>query len=132
MSTPSRIPGAARVLSLGASSLVCAVVAGGLLVLGQPAAALGVGLGLALHLSNALFLYLTLASLVERSAADGTVRHAAAIASVSSIGRLLLLGFVLWWIAATLGRETALGAGGGLLASQISLFFRRSGAKGGA
>jgi hypothetical protein len=132
MSTSLRVPGAAKVLGLGTSFLVCAVAAGGLLVLGQPAAALGVGLGLALHLSNALFLYLTLASLVVRGAADGTVRRAAAIAGFSSIGRLLLLGFVLWWIAAALGRETALGAGGGLALAQISFFFRRSGAKGGA
>ena len=128
----SRVPGAARVLGLGVSFLVCAVAAGGLLVLEQPAAALGVSLGLGLHLSNALFLYLTLASLVVRGAAGGTVRYAAAIASVSSIGRLLFLGFVLWWIAATLGRETALGAGGGLALAQISFFFKRSGAKGGA
>ena len=132
MSTMSRVPGAARVLGLGISFLVCAVAAGGLLVLGQLAAALGVGLGLALHLSNALFLYVTLASLVVRDAADGTARHAAAIASISSIGRLLLLGFVLWWIAVALGRETALGAGGGLALAQISFFFRRSDAKGGA
>jgi hypothetical protein len=132
MSTSLRVPGAARVLGLGASFLVCVVAAGGLLVFGQPAAALGVGLGLALHLSNALLLYLTLASLVERGAADGTVRHAAAIASLSSIGRFLLLGFVLWWILAAWGRESALGAGGGLALAQISFFFRRSGAKGGA
>ena len=132
MSTSLRVPGAARVLGLGTSFLICAVAAGGLLVLGQPAAALGVGLGLALHLSNALFLCLTLASLVERRVADGTVRHAAAVASVSSIGRLLLLGFVLWWILAAWGREVALGAGGGLALAQISFFFRRSGAKGGA
>jgi hypothetical protein len=128
----SRVPGAARVLGLGVSFLVCAVAAGGLLVFGQLAAALGVGLGLALHLVNAFFLYVTLASLVVRGAADGAVRRAAAIASVSSIGRLLLLGFVLWWIAATLGRETLLGAGGGLALAQISFFFRRSDAMGGA
>ena len=128
----SRVPGAARVLGLGISFLVCAVAAGGLLVFGQPAAALGVGLGFGLHLSNALFLYLTLASLVVRGAAGGTARHAAAIASGSGIGRLLLLGFVLWWTAATLGRETFLGAGGGLALAQISFFFRRSGAMGGA
>jgi hypothetical protein len=132
MSTLSRVPGAARVLGLGSSFLVCAVAAGGLLVVGRSAAALGVGLGLALHLANALFLYLTLASLVERGAADGTVRHAAAIAGLSSVGRLLLLGFVLWWILAAWGREVALGAGGGLSLAQISFYFRRSGAKGGA
>ena len=132
MSTSFRVPGAARVLGLGVSSLVCAVAAGGLLVFGQPAAAFGVGLGLGLHLVNAFFLYVTLASLVVRGAAGGTVRRAAAIASVSSIGRLLLLGFILWWIAATLGRETALGAGGGLALAQISFFFRRSDAMGGA
>jgi hypothetical protein len=132
MSTLSRVPGAARVLGLGVSFLVCAVAAGGLFVLGHPAAALGVGLGLALHLLNALFLYLTLASLVERGAADGTARHAAAIAGFSSIGRLLLLGFVLWWILTAWGKESALGAGGGLALAQISFFFRRSDAKGGA
>ncbi|MCX6101445.1 MAG: hypothetical protein NTV92_08520 [Candidatus Bipolaricaulota bacterium] len=132
MSTLPRIPGAAGALRLGGSFLVCAAVAGVLLGLGHLSAALGVGLGLALHLANAFFLYLTLSSLVVRGAADGSTRRAAAIASLSSVGRLLLLGFVLWWIAATLGRETALGAGGGLALAQISLFFRRSGAEGGA
>jgi hypothetical protein len=125
MSTPSQIPGAARVLGLGASSLVCAVVAGGLLVFGQPAAALGVGLGLGLHLVNALLLYQTAQSLVVRDPS----RASAVLAGVSSAGRLVLVGFTLCVIAATLGRETALGAGGGLALAQISLFFRRSGAK---
>ncbi len=119
-------------LRLGGSFLICAALAGGLLTFGHPSAALGIGLGLALHLANAFFLYLTLSSLVVRGAAEGPTRRAATIASLSSVGRLLLLGFVLWWIAATLGRETALGAGGGLALAQISLFFRRSGAKGGA
>ena len=124
----SRVPGAARVLGLGVSSLVCAVIAGGLLVSGQPAAALGVGLGLGLHLVNALLLYQTAQSLVVRDPS----RASAVLAGVSSAGRLVLVGFTLCVIGATLGRETLLGAGGGLLASQISFFFRRSGAKGGA
>jgi hypothetical protein len=132
MSTTTRIPGAARALRLGGSFLVCAAAAGALMGLGHPSAALGVGLGLALHLANSLFLYLTLSSLVARGATNGSTRRAAAVAGLSSVGRLLLLGFVLWWIAATLGRETALGAGGGLALAQISLFFRRSGAQGGA
>jgi hypothetical protein len=81
-----------------------------------------------MHLANALFLYLTLASLASR----GTTGSTAAIAGLSSVGRVLLLGLVLWWILTAWGRETALGAGGGLALAQISLFFRRSGAMGGA
>jgi hypothetical protein len=127
MSSTSRLPGAAGALRLGGSFLVCAAFATGLLVLGRPAAALGVGCGLAMHLANALFLYLTLASLASR----GTTGSTAAIAGLSSVGRVLLLGLVLWWILTAWGRETALGAGGGLALAQISLFFRRSGAMGG-
>ncbi len=127
MPTAPRIPGAAGALRLGGSLVSCVVLACGLLAFGRAAAAIGAGIGLGFFLANTFFLYLTLQSLV-----GATSRRAAAIAGVSSAGRMLLLGFLLWWILTAWGRETALGAGGGLALAQISLFFRRSGARGGA
>jgi hypothetical protein len=128
MPTVPRIPGAAGVLGVGVSFLVCGVLAVGLLAFGRPTAALGVGLGFALFLANSLFLYLTLASLVGRDAPS----RARVLAGLSMVGRLLLLGFALWLIVSRLGREAFAGAGGGLLVAQISLLFRRFGAEGGA
>lgn len=127
--------GAARVLRLGGSFLLCAALALGLLAFGQPAAALGVAIGWALHLANLLLLYVTLASLASPDAlADGarSSKGARAAAGLSSLGRLLLLGLALWATFAALGREAALGAGGGLALAQVSFLLSGSGAKGGA
>ena len=128
MPRPTRTPGAVRVLRLGGSFLLCAGLALALFAFGRPAAACGVGLGFALYLANALFLYWTLFSLVG----PGRPRRASLAAAASSIGRLLLVGFALWLIVSRLGRETFFGAGGGLLAAQISLFIRGSDAEGGS
>jgi hypothetical protein len=122
---------AAQALRLGGSLLACSALAVVLFAFGKPDAALGAGLGLALHLGNAMFLYLTLASLVERGASAASPRHGALAAGASFVGRLLFLGFALWLIASELGREVFLGAGGGLVLAQISLLFRRFGAEGG-
>lgn len=122
-----RFSEAARALRLGVSVLACAALAVGLLAFGESRAALGAGFGLTLHLANALFLYLTLASLAERDSS----RQAPLIAAASMAGRLLFLAFALWLIASQLGREAFLGTGGGLLVAQVSLLFRRFGAEGG-
>lgn len=112
----------------GFAILVCAVLAGILAALGHTSAAVGVGLGLLLFLINTFFLFVTLQSLVGRAAPHG----APALAAASSIARLLLLGIALVGIAITLGSETFLGAGGGLIAAQISFLLRRFGSEGGA
>lgn len=127
MSSVGRLPGAAGALRLGGSFLLCGAGAVALLAFGRTAAALGVGLGFALHLANALALYWILASLVGA----GEPKRASVAAAASSVGRLVLLGLALWMIASHLGREAFFGAGGGLLAAQISLFIRGSDAKGG-
>ncbi len=123
-----RHPGAAGVLRLGGSFLLCAALAGTLLLLRQPEAALGTALGYSLHMANALFLYATLRSLVGREAP----RRAALAAAASSVARLALLGAVMWLIMTRVGRSAFLGAAGGLLVAQVSLLFRRFGAEGGA
>ncbi len=112
----------------GFAVLVCAVLAGILAALGQRSAALGVGLGLLLFLLNTFFLYATIQSLVGRAAPHG----APALAAASSVARLLLLGVALGGIAVLLGSETFFGAGGGLVAAQISFLLRRFGSEGGA
>ncbi|MCX6093870.1 MAG: hypothetical protein NTY63_03490 [Candidatus Bipolaricaulota bacterium] len=128
MPTLRRIPGTSRILAPGLAVLICAVLAGILVALGQTAAAAGVGLGLLLFLLNTFFLVATLQSLVARDAAHG----APMLAATSSAARLLLLGIALAVIAVVLGSDVFLGAGGGLIAAQISLLLRRSGSEGGA
>ena len=128
MASSRQLPRAAGALRLGGSFLFCGALAAVLFALGLRAAALGVGLGLALYVANALFLYWTLAALVGREAPQ----RAALAAAVSSVGRLLLVGLALWLVASRLGRETFFGAAGGLLVAQISLFIRGSDAEGGA
>jgi hypothetical protein len=128
MSTTPRILGTAGAFSLGGSFLFCAALAGALVATGHARAAIGAGIGLALCVSNLVLLYVTLRSLVGREAPG----RAGLLAAVSSVGRLLLLGLALGAVAAFLGREAFLGAAGGLVLAQISLFLRRSGAKGGA
>ncbi len=130
-----RFSGAARVLRLGGSFLLSTALALGLLAFGRPMAALGVAIGWALHLANSFLLYLTLASLASPDALDDEARSSKAgraLAGFSSVGRLLLLGLALWATFAALGREAALGAGGGLALAQVSFLISGSGAKGGA
>ncbi len=128
MSAVRRIPGASRILAPSLAVLVCGILAGILAALGRTWAATGVGLGLLLFLLNTFFLVATLQSLVARDAA----RAAPALAAVSSVARLLLVGVALAVIAVVLGSEAFLGAGGGLIAAQISLLLRRSSSEGGA
>jgi hypothetical protein len=124
MPTASRIPGIAGALGLGVSFLLCAALAAALAAFGHARAALGVGIGFALYLLNLLALYATLRSLVGRDAST----NMKARAMTASVGRFLLLGLTLGGVIVILGREVFLGAGGGLVLAQISLFFRRSGA----
>ncbi len=128
MSATPRAPGAARVLGSSVSFLLCAGLAGGLAAFGHATAALGVSIGLALHSANVALLYMTLQSLVG----GGDARRAGALAGISAVGRLLVLGLALAGVVVGLGREAFFGAAGGLALAQISLFFRRSGAEGGA
>ncbi|MEN6369628.1 MAG: hypothetical protein ABFD77_08035 [Thermotogota bacterium] len=128
MSAPRRISGAGRILAPCRAVLVCAILAGVLAALGRTSAAAGVGLGLLLFLLNTFFLVATLQSLVVRDATRG----ASTLAAVSSAARLLLLGVALALIAVVLGSEAFLGAGGGLVAAQISFLLRRFGSEGGA
>lgn len=128
MAFSRQLPRAAGALRLGGSFLFSCALAAVLFGLGFRAAALGVGLGFALTLANAIFLTWTLAVLVGREAPE----RAALAAAASSVGRLLLIGLALWLVVSRLGRETFFGAAGGLLVSQISLFIRGSDAEGGA
>ncbi len=123
-----RLPGIAGALRVGVSFGLCGALAATLCAVGWRAAALGVGLGLALYLVNAALLLVTLATLARGEAP----RRGAIVAILSGLGRYLLLGLCLAWIAVALGRETFLGAGGGLALAQLSLLFRRSAAGGGA
>jgi hypothetical protein len=88
-----------------------------LLLLGYRWAAAGVGMGFILYAVNGFFLYETGRSLLTGGSAK-TVRW---VAAGSSAGRLLLLGMSLGAIGVFLGREAVLGAGGGLLVSQLNL-----------
>ncbi|MDD5263378.1 MAG: hypothetical protein PHU43_00895 [Candidatus Bipolaricaulis sp.] len=128
MPIPRRSETTRGILAPGFAVLVCGVLAGVLAALGRTSAAVGVGLGLLLFLINTFFLYATLQSLVGRGSPHG----APFLAAASSVARLLLLGVALGGIAAFLGSETFLGAGGGLVAAQISFLLRRSGSEGGA
>jgi len=120
--------GAKRPLAPILAVVVCAAAAGGLAVVGRPHAAEGIGLGLALFVLNTALLSATLRRLAVRDAPRG----AAVLVAGSSLLRLLLLGGALSAIAVGLGKETFLGAAGGLAVAQISLLFKRSGSKGGA
>lgn len=128
MSITPRSEEARSVFAPGFAILVCGVLAGILAAFGRTSAAVGVGLGLLLFLVNTFFLYATLQSLVGRTAPHG----APALAAASSVARLLLLGAALGGIAVSLGSETFFGAGGGLVAAQISFLLRRFGSEGGA
>lgn len=123
-----RLPGIAGALRVGVSFALCGALAAIFCAFGWRAAALGVGLGFALYLLNGSLLLVTVATLARGEAP----RRGAIVAVLSGLGRYLLLGVCLGWIAVDLGRETFLGAGGGLALAQLSLFFRRSEAGGGA
>jgi hypothetical protein len=102
-----------RLLILGAVAVVA------LTVIGRAAAAIGIGLGIALFCLNLFLLHEIGRSLVPTRAR----RTASMIAAGSIAGRFVLLAVALGLIAVYLGRETLLGACGGLLLSQVHLHF---------
>ena len=111
------VPGPIRLLRVPSALGLCLLGAVILLLLGYRWAAAGVGMGFILYAVNGFFLYETGRSLLTGGSAK-TVRW---VAAGSSAGRLLLLGMSLGAIGVFLGREAVLGAGGGLLVSQLNL-----------
>lgn len=106
-----------RRFRLGRSTLIAAVLALVVGLLGYPWAALGVWIGVALFVGNHLLLYE-----IARSMVTAQSRRMWRLMVVgSSLGRFLVLGVVLALVGVTLGRETLLGACGGLLVTQVNL-----------
>jgi len=85
--------------------------------LGYPWAALGVWIGVCLFVANLLLLHEIARSLLTTHSR----RAGRSVAVGSSLGRFFLVGVVLALIGVTLGRETLLGACGGLLVAQVNL-----------
>jgi hypothetical protein len=108
-----------RRFHLGRSTLIAAVLALVVGLLGYPWAALGVWIGVALFVGNLLLLHE-----IARSLLAVQSRRAWRPAAVgSSLGRFLLLGLLLALVGIFLGREALLGACGGLLIAQVNLTF---------
>jgi hypothetical protein len=128
MSSPRGLPGVLKPLRIGSALLICSGAAVTLAILGRGTAALGVGIGFGLYLSNVLLIAETARALIE--GADS--RRARLHASLSSVGRLGLLAVVLSLVAVFLGRGALLGACGGLLAAQVNLHVPRGRGKEGA
>ena len=106
-----------RRFRLGRSTLISAVLALVVGLLGYPWAALGVWIGVALFVGNLLLLHE-----ITRSMVTAQSRRMWRLMLVgSSLGRFLVLGVVLALVGVTLGRETLLGACGGLLVTQVNL-----------
>jgi hypothetical protein len=117
MKRPSIVPGALKPLRIGSGLLLCSCGALILALVGRPYAAVGVAMGFALYLVNLLLMAETARSLLE----TGTRQRIGIVTGLSSVGRLLFLGVVLAVVAIFLGRETVLGACGGLLIAQVNL-----------
>lgn len=105
--------------------LVCVAGAVAVWFLGYRAAAGGIGMGYALFLVNGVLLYESGRSLLV----GGRRKSVRLVAALASAGRLLFLGLALSAIGLFLSRETVLGAGGGLLISQLNLRFPLRGTK---
>jgi hypothetical protein len=108
-----------RQFRLGRSTVIAAVLALVVGLLGYPWAALGVWIGVALFVGNLLLLHEIARSLVAAQGRRGW--RSAAVGS--SLGRFLLLGLLLALVGIFLGREALLGACGGLLIAQVNLTF---------
>jgi hypothetical protein len=109
---------AIRQFRLGRSTVLAAVGALVVGILGYPWAALGVWIGIALFVGNLLLLHEIARSLTAQSR-----RAWRSVAVGSSVGRFLLLGLLLALVGIFLGREVLLGACGGLLIAQVNLTF---------
>ena len=115
--TPHSLRRSIRRFRLGRSTLIAAILALVVGLLGYPWAALGVWIGVALFVGNLLLLHeITRSMLTAQSRRVGNV-----MAVGSSLGRFLVLGAALALVGVTLGRETLLGACGGLLVTQVNL-----------
>ena len=108
-----------RRFRLGRSTLMAAVLALVVGLLGYPWAALGVWIGVALFVGNLLLLHEIARSLLNA----GSRRTGRSMAIGSSLGRFVLLGVLLAFVGIFLGREALLGACGGLLITQVNLHF---------
>ena len=108
-----------RRFRLGRSTLVAAILALVVGLLGYPWAALGVWIGIALFVANLLLLHEIARSLLGAESR----RIGRSMAIGSSLGRFLLLAVLLVLVAVFLGREALLGACGGLLIAQANLHF---------
>jgi len=113
----SSLRAAIRRFRLGRSAATAAAAAFVVGVVGYPWAALGIWIGVALFVTNLLLLHE-----IARSLATAAGRRSGRSITVgSSVGRLLLLGVALAFVGLGLGRETLLGACGGLLVTQVNL-----------
>jgi hypothetical protein len=110
------VPGVLKPLRIGSGLLLCAAGALALVLLGRSGAAAGVGIGFGLYVLNVLLM-----AEIARSLLDAGPRRIRIATVLSSVGRLSLLGVGLAAVATLLGRETVLGACGGLLAAQVNL-----------
>lgn len=115
--TPHSLRRSIRRFRLGRSTLIAAILALVVGLLGYPWAALGVWIGVALFVGNLLLLHE-----IARSMLKAQTRRAGNVMAIgSSIGRFLVLGAALALVGVTLGREALLGACGGLLVAQVNL-----------
>ena len=108
-----------EVFRLGRSGLLILTGITLLLVFGHIFAAIGMVIGTALFVANLFLLYEAGRSLLSASSRGA----GKALAAGSSLGRFLMMGVGLWLVFAFLGRESLLGACGGLFLSQVSLHF---------
>jgi hypothetical protein len=110
------VPGVLKPLRIGSGLLLCAAGALVLVLLGRSGAAVGVGIGFGLYVLNVVLM-----AEIARSLLDAGPRRIRIATGLSSVGRLSLLGVALAAVAVLLGRETVLGACGGLLVAQVNL-----------
>ncbi len=120
MTRPS-LRAAIRQFRLGRSTLGAAVLSLILGLLGHGGAVLGLWIGVSFYIANLFLLHEAARSLITaRSRRTGR-----SMAIGASVGRLLLLGVLLSFVGIYLGRETLLGACGGLLITQVALSLPR-------
>jgi hypothetical protein len=97
----------------------CALLAIVLGFLGRGLVGAGIGIGVTLFVVNLLLLHEIGRALLSPRPA----RWTRLIAGGSSVGRFLLLATALCLVFASLGKETLLGACGGLFIAQVNLHF---------
>lgn len=108
-----------EVFRLRRSGLLILIGIALLLAFGHFFAAIGLVIGTALFAANLFLLYEAGRSLLLASSRGA----GKALAVGSSLGRFLMMGVALWLVFSFLGRESLLGACGGLFLSQVNLHF---------